>query len=139
MSDRTGGSAGASILLIENHDLLRAATALGLHRAGFVVHSAAGVVEGLRLLGAHPEIAVAVLEIELGPGGPNGFAFVAAALLTRPNLGFVLLTGRADMLVGRTARPREVHLVKPCPLPRVAAAIRALLPRDDHDLTDAAQ
>lgn len=139
MSDRTSGAGGAAILLIENHDLLRAATALGLQRAGFVVFGAANVIEALRLLGAHPEIEVAVLEIELGDGGPNGYAFVAAALLSRPELGFVLLTGRADMLVGRTIRLRDLHLVKPCPLPRVGAAIRGLLPQDDRDLHDAAQ
>lgn len=141
MAEQVGASDGATILLIESHGLLRAATALGLQRQGFIVHSAAGVTDGLRLLHANPAIAVALLEIELGAPGPNGFAFVAAAALSRRDLGIVLLTGRADMLVGRKASLREVHLVKPCPLPRVVAAIRGLLPAADNglDQPDAAQ
>jgi two-component system cell cycle sensor histidine kinase/response regulator CckA len=115
------------LLLVEDHPLLRAATALALRREGFAVHAAGGGPEALELLAAHPAVAVALLEIDLGPGGPDGFAFAAAACALRPGLGIVFLTGRADLLVGRVPGEREAHLVKPCPVGRVAETVRRMM------------
>jgi DNA-binding response OmpR family regulator len=116
------------LLLVEDHPLLRAAMALALRREGFAtVHAADGTAEGLALLAAHPMVAAALLEVELGPGQPDGFAFAAAASALRPGLGIVFLTGRADLLVGRARGEREAHLVKPCPMARVAATVRRMI------------
>lgn len=115
------------LLLVEDHPLLRAATALALRREDFVVHAAGGAAEALELLAAHPAVAAALLEIELGHGGPDGFAFAAAARALRPGLAIVFLTGRADLLVGRVPGAGEAHLVKPCPVAHVAETIRRMI------------
>lgn len=115
------------LLLVEDHPLLRAATTLALRREGFVVHAAEGAAEAMALLTAHPTVAAAVLEIDLGRGGGDGFALADAARALRPELAVVFLTGRSDLLVGRVRGAREAHLVKPCPVARVAATVRRMM------------
>jgi len=127
MPDVNRPAASPVVLLLEDNALLRAALFLALEREGFTMRSAATVREALIRLAEEPAIAVVVLEIDLGPGTPRGFAFADVALARRPDLRLVFLTGRADLLVGRAHGPREMHLTKPCPVPRVAAAIRRVL------------
>lgn len=115
------------LLLVEDHPLLRAATTLALQREGFVVHAAGGAAEALLLLAAHPSIAGAVLEIELGVREADGYGIAAAARAQRPDLAIVFLTGRSDLLVGRVLSAREAYLVKPCPMVRVAETVRRII------------
>lgn len=107
--------------------MLRAATQLALQREGFVVHGASDVADAIRLLTLHPRIAAGVLEIELGHSKQNGLAFAGQARRLKPDFGIVLLTGRADLLLGRATHTREVHLLKPSAIERVAEMIRRVL------------
>jgi CheY-like chemotaxis protein len=116
------------LIVIEDHPLLRAALALALRGEGFVVHTAADTPTALDLLSEHPAVTAVVLETDLGPGRQNGFAFTDAARRLRPDIGIVFLTGRTDLLVGRSTGPREAHLVKPAAVPRIAAAVRRVAP-----------
>jgi CheY-like chemotaxis protein len=115
------------LLLVEDHPLLRAATTLALQREGFVVHAVGSAAEALVLLAAHPSIAGVVLEIELGGSEADGYVIAAAARAQRPDLAIVFLTGRSDLLVGRVLAAREAHLVKPCPMARVAETVRQMI------------
>jgi DNA-binding LytR/AlgR family response regulator len=69
-------------------------------------------------------ITAAVLEIDFGPTSKDGFAFAEETWIRDPDFGIVFLTGRPDMLVGRTRGQREAHLVKPVQIARIAAAVR---------------
>jgi len=124
MPDLNRITASTTVLLIDNNALLRAAMALALQREGFAMHRAASVAEGLAVLAKYPRISVVVLEVDLGPGTPRGFAFADVALARHPDLGVIFLTGRTDLLMDRLQGPHEVHLTKPCAMPRLAEAIR---------------
>lgn len=119
-----------AVLLLEDHALLRASLTMALRQNGFTVHPAGSVPEALALLVAQPRIAVVLSEVELGASPLDGFAFAAMANALRAGLGFVFLTGRDDLLLARRAHPREVHLVKPCPMNRVEESIRRLMTPD---------
>jgi DNA-binding NarL/FixJ family response regulator len=116
-----------SLLLIEDHPLVRAALAVALRTENFDVHAVATATEGLAKLAAFPAIAAVVLEIELGPTSPDGFVFVEAARAVRPDIGIVFLTGRPDLLEGRGPRRDEICLVKPSPVSFIAKAIRTVI------------
>ena len=116
------------LLVIEDHPLLRAALALALRSERFVVHAMDGIPGALALLAERPAIVAAVLEIDFGPGRPDGFAFAERARALRPDIGIVFLTGRTDLLVGRSSGPREAHLVKPATVPRIVAAVQKVIP-----------
>lgn len=117
------------LLLIEDHPLVRAALAVALGSENFEVHPVATATDGLTKLSETPAIVAVVLEIELGPAGPDGFVFAEAARAIRPDIGIVFLTGRPDLLVGRGPRRGEVCLVKPCPVPSIARAVRTVIAR----------
>lgn len=118
------------VLLIEDHPLLRAALTVALRDAEFVVHAAGSANEGLALLAEHPRIVAIVLEIDLGPDGPNGFVVADVARTMRPEIGIVFLTGRPDLLEGRGSRWREIGLVKPAMTVAIAAAIMKVIAWD---------
>jgi len=115
------------LLLIEDHPLVRAALAVALRSEDFNVHAVGTATEGLAKLSEFPAIAAVVLEIELGPASADGFLFVEAARAVRPDIGVVFLTGRPDLLEGRGPSPGEVGLVKPCPVPSIAKAVRTVI------------
>ncbi len=119
------------LLLIEDHPLVRAALAVALRSENFDVHPVGTTTEGLATLSALPAITAVVLEIELGPAGPDGFVFAEAARAIRPDIGIVFLTGRPDLLVGRGPRRGEVCLVKPSPVPAIAKAVRTVIASAD--------
>lgn len=120
------------ILLIEDHPLLRAALTVVLRDAKFLVHAAGSVKEGLARLAEHPGIVAIVMEIDLGPDGPNGFVLADAARSMRPDIGIVFLTGRPDLLEGRGSRWREIRLVKPVTNVTLVGAIMQVIARPDE-------
>jgi DNA-binding response OmpR family regulator len=115
------------LIVIEDHPLLRAAIALALRSEGFVVHAMGETPTALGLLAERPAVAAVVLEIDFGPGRQSGFTFTDKARVLRPDIGIVFLTGRTDLLVGRSTGPREAHLVKPAAVSRIAAAVRKVV------------
>ncbi|PZW46800.1 response regulator receiver domain-containing protein [Humitalea rosea] len=116
-----------AVLLLEDHALLRATLVMALRHGGFTVYPAGNISEALALLVDQPAINVVLSEVELGVSALDGFTFAAMATALRAELGFVFLTGRDDLLLSRTARGREIHLVKPCPMTRVEDSIRQLM------------
>jgi len=78
------------ILIVEDDDLLRKASARILVAAGFPVLDAASAEEGMRLLEANPTTAVLFTDVILP--GMNGFALARQALRRWPGLRVVFAT-----------------------------------------------
>ncbi len=83
------------ILIVEDDDLLRKASARILVAAGFPVLDAASAEEGMRLLEANPTTAVLFTDVILP--GMNGFALARQALRRWPGLRVVFATTREKL------------------------------------------
>ncbi len=83
------------ILIVEDDDLLRKASARILVAAGLPVLDAASAEEGMRLLEANPTTAVLFTDVILP--GMNGFALARQALRRWPGLRVVFATTREKL------------------------------------------
>jgi len=85
---------GRSLLVVEDHALLRELLASALEARGFVVHCASSVAEAKRCVLRDDPDGV-ILDIELGPG-PNGFDFADMLGEISPHAAIVFLTNLPD-------------------------------------------
>ena len=115
--------AAPEIVLLEDDVMLRTAMALALQRYGLVVHAMGAAEQVRRMLGDNGAIAGIIMEIGLG----EGRALLTDVKQAWPRMAIVVLTGRPDLLLGYATGPREAHLLKPCPMPRVVTTIRGLI------------
>jgi len=83
------------ILIVEDDDLLRKASALILVAAGYPVLDAASAEDGMRLIEENPTIAVLFTDVILP--GMNGFALAGQALRRWPGLRVVFTTTREKL------------------------------------------
>ncbi len=83
------------ILIVEDDDLLRKASARILVAAGYPVLDAASAEDGMRLIEENPTIAVLFTDVILP--GMNGFALAGQALRRWPGLRVVFTTTREKL------------------------------------------
>ena len=79
------------LLLVEDEAMLRLIAVEMLQEAGFAVHEAADGVEALEQLGAHPDVALLLTDVQMPRMG--GYELVDKALALRPDLKILLMTG----------------------------------------------
>lgn len=113
------------ILIVEDDSDQLMLRKLLVERAGYVVLAAASAEAALEALERKPE--AAVLDLSL-PDTKSGLSLIARLHEAAPELPLAVLTGWRGALAGRPEADfvREV-LDKPCPPPKLMAAIARIL------------
>ena len=115
---------GGWVLLVEDDEALRGLLALDLEDRGFAVRDVANAEAALGVLDATlDQFAVLVTDLDLGPGRANGRALASEALIRRPHLAVVFVTGHPRWL-GQVEHGERI-LAKPFVLDALEAAVYA--------------
>jgi DNA-binding response OmpR family regulator len=110
------------VLLVEDDEALRVLLALDLEDRGFAVRDVADAETALGILDANlDQFAVLVTDLDLGPGLPNGRALASEALVRRPDLVVIFVSG-SPRWFGRRERGERI-LAKPFTLDALEAAV----------------
>jgi len=117
-----------AILVVEDHDDLRAHSSAILGELGYRVFAAADGDEALRLLEARPEVSLLFTDVVL-PGDMNGRQLADEALRRRPDLKLLFTTGYTrDAIVRDGELDPGVQLIsKPFTFDDLAAKVRRVL------------
>jgi CheY-like chemotaxis protein len=115
----------ATIMLVEDDDILRQATAQYLEKAGYTVIAAAKSNEALDELDLGREIDLAVIDVCMPRGQVNGFAFAPMARWRRPGLPIVFVTGYREVLEAEVIQ--EPIFLKPVDLGQLTDKIKERL------------
>lgn len=117
-----------TILLVEDHDELRAYSSGILRELGYNVLTAANGMEAIATLEDNPGVALLFTDVVL-PGGMNGRQIADEALRRRPDLKVLFTTGYTrNAIVHNGALDRGVELiVKPFGFDQLAMKVRRIL------------
>ena len=86
-----------TLLIVEDDDAIRGLLADGLGMAGYQVIAFPTSTAALRELKSDRPIDLAIIDIQMPPGHPHGFALARMARLHRPELPLVLISGHPDL------------------------------------------
>lgn len=115
-----------TVLVVEDQDLVRMATADFLAEAGFRVFEAANADEALVALEARPDIRVVMTDVEM-PGSMNGFELARTVRERWPSLPVIVTSGRLHP--GADKLPEEIpFLAKPYGSATIIELIRQMVP-----------
>ena len=118
----------ATILIVEDEDLVRRFSAAALRETGYKVLEAASGVEGLQRLQENPEIVLLFTDVVLG-GAMNGRELADRAVALRPDLPVLFTTGYTKNAIIHHGKLDDGvnFLGKPFTAAALAAKIEALL------------
>jgi signal transduction histidine kinase len=120
---------GELILLVEDNDKVREATANRLESLGYAVLEAKTGPEAITLLQSEEPIALVLSDIVM-PGGMTGYDVAEWVRSTKPDLRVLLTSGYSDMPLAVSEAMREIKvLAKPYPREQLACALREELDR----------
>jgi CheY-like chemotaxis protein len=114
--DEAGSTVG---MVVDDDELVREAVATMLEDLCDRVYQASDGLEGLEVLGNHPDIVLVVTDISMPR--LDGMAFAHQARRLRPGLKVLFLSGR------QTPQGREEFLAKPFPRVALVSAVQNLL------------
>ena len=117
-----------ALLVVEDEPALRKLTSVTLERLGYTVLAAEDGTEAIRIVESNPgEIDLVISDIMMPK--LNGLELRKKAILLRPEMRFLFISGYAEDTIGRTAHlPRNVgYLEKPFLPIELARKVRALL------------
>lgn len=97
--DTPAQGSGATVLLVDDDDPVRAVTAAMLRDLGYFVRDAASGDAALRALEQHEDIDVLVTDLAMP--GMNGIQLAAAARAAHGDLSVLFISGYADQIEGR--------------------------------------
>ena len=120
----------ATILLVEDNDLVRDSTALCLENLKYRVRSAIDGPEALKILDSGEPVDILLSDVVM-PGGMTGAELADAALRARPDLRILLISGypKDDLVAdGKVGGATQV-LTKPVRMADLAKAIREIIVR----------
>ncbi len=114
-----------SIVVVEDHDVLREVTVYGLRELG---HTVTGVSCAEAIddeIGALP---VDLLVVDLNLPGEDGISLTRRIRSTQPNVGIIMVTARAhiDDKQAGYASGADIYLTKPTSIIELGAAVQAL-------------
>ena len=116
------------VLIVEDEFLIRLTLAEVLSDEGYTVIEAETADEAVKLLQAGPPIDVLLTDIQL-PGQLDGKALVRHVRETQPDLPVIFMTGRPDIMDGRSPDSKEIYVAKPYLPSEICAAVRRMLGR----------
>jgi CheY-like chemotaxis protein len=127
-AQRRGGE--ETILLVEDHEDLRAHTSELLRELGYRVIAAPHGPAALQLLDGEPGVDLLLVDLVL-PEGMNGHQFASEAARRRPGLKVLFTTGYAQNAIVHNGRldPGVDLLGKPFTSSALAAKLRQILDR----------
>jgi PAS domain S-box-containing protein len=128
LSEAARAKAGETVLVVDDEPTVRMLVTEVLEDLGYAAIEAADGASGLRVLQSDVRIDLLVTDVGL-PGGMNGRQMAEAALVSRPNLKVLFITGYAENAAlnhGHLAPGMQV-LVKPFALEALATRIRGLI------------
>jgi DNA-binding response OmpR family regulator len=127
LSTSAGGDARATVLVVEDDDLLRTLVAEALQDQGFEVVEAADGVMALAVLQSDARIDLLMTDVGL-PGGMSGLDLARAARAERPDLGVLFVTGYPEDATFKDGQPvtGTQVLAKPFSIPMLVERIGAL-------------
>ena len=97
----------ATILLVEDDEILRLAAAHHLEKAGFAVIAAAKSNDALDELDLGRHIDLAVIDVCMPRGQVNGLALARMARWRRPGLPILFVTGYPEVLEAESSTSRS--------------------------------
>ena len=115
----------ATILLVEDDDILRRTAAHRLEKAGYTVIAAGKSNEALDELDSGRRIDLAVIDVCMPRGQVNGLAFARMARWRRPGLPIVFVTGYPEVLEAEAIH--EPVFLKPVDLGQLTDKIKERL------------
>lgn len=115
----------ATILLVEDDEILRLAAAEYLKHAGYTVIAASRSNEALDELDQGRPVDLAVIDVCMPKGEVNGFALARMARWRRPGLPVVFVTGYPEVLEAEVVR--EPVFLKPVDLGELTDKIKEQL------------
>ena len=115
----------ATILLVEDDEILRLTAAQHLTHAGYTVIAAGRSSEALDELDLGRPVDLAVIDVCMPKGQVNGFALARMARWRRPGLPVVFVTGYPEVLEAEAIQ--EPVFLKPVDLGALADKIKERL------------
>ena len=115
----------ATILLVEDDEILRLAAAHYLEQAGYTVIAASRSNEALDELDLGRQVDLAVIDVCMPRGQVNGLALARMARWRRPGLPILFMTGYAEVLEAETIQ--EPVFLKPVDLGQLTDKIKERL------------
>lgn len=115
-----------AILVVEDEVLVRILLVDVLDDAGFNVIEAAHADDALSVLSALPDMAAVVTDVEMPGGSMNGFALARRVREQRPEVGVLIVSGRAAPVAGDLP-DRCRFLAKPVHPATLVQVVRSLL------------
>ncbi|SFG80788.1 hybrid sensor histidine kinase/response regulator [Methylobacterium gossipiicola] len=128
LSEAARARMGETVLVVDDEPTVRMLVTEVLEDLGYAAIEAADGASGLAVLQSDTRIDLLVTDVGL-PGGMNGRQMAEAALVSRPDLKVLFITGYAENAAlnhGHLAPGMEV-LVKPFALEALATRIRGLI------------
>ena len=117
------------ILLVDDEALVRMVGADILTDADFRGIDAVNADEALAMLEARSDVRVLVTDVEM-PGALDGFTLARLVDKTWPQIGIVVVSGRAQPAEGDLP-PKALFLGKPYTPDALVKAVRSILPRPE--------
>ena len=117
------------VLVLEDEDNIRSFVVLNLNRAGYDTVEATTGEEALSLLKQHPDIRIALLDVNLP--GIDGFEVCRRIRATNPRMGIIMLTARTqemDKITGLMTGADD-YVTKPFSPAELTARVDALFRR----------
>ena len=129
--DINRSNTSATILIVEDEEMVRRATAEFLQVSGYTVFTAADGVEGLEVAAAHPEIELVITDVVM----PRMKGTEMAAELRRrnPKYPILFMTGYTHVSLELSAFEGAAMLHKPFALAEITRGVQGLLGRSHKD------
>jgi signal transduction histidine kinase len=124
---------GETVLLVDDERSVRLLVNDVLEELGYTVLQAENGAAGLKILESDREVDLLITDVGL-PGGMNGRQLADAALVTRPNLKILFITGYAESAVmgEGNLKPGMHILTKPFSLETLGQRINEIIPPMSH-------
>ncbi|HEX3575995.1 MAG TPA: ATP-binding protein, partial [Rhodopila sp.] len=122
--EKTPQGSGATVLLVDDDDRVRAVTAAMLRDLDYHVHDVTSGEAALEALARHDDIDVLVTDLAMS--GMNGINLAATVRATRGDVAVVFISGYGDQIEGRLG-PDDRLLAKPFAAADLLRAVEAEL------------
>jgi CheY-like chemotaxis protein len=116
----------ATVLVVEDEELISELISDALHEQGYRVHAVANADDALRYLRAGAPVDLLFTDINL-PGEMDGAILAQHARDMRPDLPIVFASGRWSLLEDLRAMPGTACLAKPYSLTRACSVVEGLV------------
>jgi DNA-binding NtrC family response regulator len=117
-----------TLLLVEDDEAIRGIIAEGLGMAGYRVIAFATSTEALRELKSDRPLDLAIIDINMPPGHPHGFALARMARFHQPNLPLILMSGHPELAEADEPPDGSRVFLKPVRLRELLEIIETKLP-----------